>query len=260
MLAPNTGNGMLNETRKIIVYLDPDTLGYMFLSYTKRRNYPVMNKLFSLLRDGYHGDMLVTPLSIDHVAGYIEESKIDHTFLTMMGEFGQLQFLQRFTVKMLQLIRVVNFYFGQVYKKDMWRDIFTSDPDHRYEPGFNMYNALTAQNVMSIVAREKKLSRTYHFIENYKEEQPVEHLVADHFTYLWQEFPDLIKPFLPVDGLPDDHMNSFLKMSELQDIPEFHLISQFLYPLFDTYGMKDIEYGSRDGMLLAAETAAAYMP
>ena len=101
---------MLNNTMKIVVYLDADTLEYMYLTYTKKRNYAVMRKLFTILHEGFINNFLVTPLSLDHLYHYIEENNTDRNFLNMMGEFGQVQFLQRFTVRMLQLIRGVNLY------------------------------------------------------------------------------------------------------------------------------------------------------
>ena len=67
---------MLNETIKYIVYLDPDTLEYMYLNYTKRRNYPVMNKLYSLLNDGFVKNLVVTPLAMDHSSPYIHEKRM----------------------------------------------------------------------------------------------------------------------------------------------------------------------------------------
>jgi len=89
---------MLNKTRKIVVYLDTETLDYMYLNYSERRHYPVMNKLFNLLHEGFINNILVVPLSLDHILPHIEENKIIREFLNMMGEMGQVQFLQRFTV------------------------------------------------------------------------------------------------------------------------------------------------------------------
>ena len=190
---------MLNNSRKIVVYLDPETLEFMYLNYTEKRNYPVMSKLFNLLNRGFESDLLVTPLSLDHLYPYIEENKIDRTFLDMMGELGQVQFLQRFTVRMLQLIRVVNFFFEQVYKKEIWKDAFAADPDQHYTPGFNKYSSITAQNVIKALDREKKLSQIFDFIEKYKAGVEAESLAAEHYEFLWEQFEDVMRPFLPAD-------------------------------------------------------------
>lgn len=251
---------MLNNTKKYIVYLDPDTLEYMFLTYTERRNYPVMRKLFAVLREGFTRNLLVSPLSLEHLYPYIEENKIDRQFLNMMGEFGQVQFLQRFTVRTLQLIRVVNFFFEQMYKKDPWKDAFSSDPDERYTPGFNKYHSITAQNILTALEREKKLSQVYDFIEKFKTGRKAGSIASDYYRFLWDQFPDVMRPYLPVDGDPDEHMAGFFSFEDIKDIPEFHIISNTLYPLFETYGIQDIEFGLKDDILLAAETAAAYVP
>ena len=68
---------MLNNTDKFVVYLDPDTLEYMFLNYSEKRNYPVMTKLYSLLQEGFVNNLVVTPLSMDHLRLYIDEKKND---------------------------------------------------------------------------------------------------------------------------------------------------------------------------------------
>ncbi len=251
---------MLNNSKKHVVYLDPSTLDFMFMTYTERRRYPVMAKLFQTLKDGFQENMLVTPLSLEHIAPYIEENQIDRQFLNMMGEIGQIQFLQRFTVKMLQMIRVVNNFFGQMYKKEIWKDAFSLDPDARYEPGFNKYQSITAQNTLKALDREKKLSQVFDFIDMYKKNVDVENMAADYFRYLWNQFPDVMKPYLPMDGDPEDHKKSFFDCDDLKDIPEFHIISNTLYPLFETYGIEDIEYGLKDELLIAAENTAAYMP
>lgn len=251
---------MLNNTEKLIVYLDPGTLEYMYLTYTEKRNYPVMRKLFSILHEGFTRNLLVTPLSHDHLYPYIEDNKIDIKFLNMMGEMGQVQFLQRFTVKMLQLIRVINSFFEQVYKKEIWKDAFSTDPDDKYLTGFNKYHSITAQNIISALDREKKLSQVYDFIEKFKLGRDAESLATEYYKYIWDQFPDLIRPNLPDDGDSEEHMRRFFANEDIKDIPEFHIISNSLYPLFESYGIQDIEYGLKDDILLATETAAAYMP
>jgi len=60
--------------------------------------------------------------------------------------------------------------------------------------------------------------------------------------------------------LPEYHIKRFLEFDEIKEIPEFHIIANILYPLFDTYGIKDIELGLKDDLLLAAENISAYMP
>jgi len=251
---------MLNNTKKLIVYLDSDTLEYMYLSYTEKRNYPVMRRLFGLLHKNFVGDVLVVPLSMEHLYPYIKENTIDRQFLNMMGDLGQVQFLQRFTVKMLQLIRAVTNFFEQPYKKEIWKDVFSSDPDEKYVPGFSKYFAITAQNALNALEREKKLSQVCGFIEKYKMEVPAEETAVDYFRYLWNQFRDVMRPYLPVNGSPDDNMERFLSCEDIKDIPEFHIISSILYPLFDSYGIRDVEAGLKDDVLFAAETAAAYMP
>jgi len=251
---------MLNLTDRYVVYLDSDTLRYMYLNYTKARNYPVMTKLYSLLSEGYKNNLVVTPLTFDHVAPYINESKIEIEFLNMMAGMGQLQFLQRLTVRTLQLIRVINSYFEQNYKRPVWKDAFTTDPDEHYMPGFNKYHSLSPQIVSNALEREKKSSKIYFFIESFKEGKSIECVAEEYYSFLWEEFPDLITPYLPIDGPPEIHFNSFIKKEEIQDIPEFHIISSILYPLFETTGIKEIEMGSKDDLLFAAETMAAYMP
>jgi len=251
---------MLNQSDKFIVYLDPDTLGYMFLSYTKRRNYPVMNKLFSLLAEGFKNNYLITPLSTDHFLPYIAENQIDRAFLTMIGKLGQLQFHQRFTVRMLQLIRVITYFFEQHYTREIWRDAFTSDPDERLVQGFNKYSSITAPNVIQANEREKKLSQVYDFINRIKNGQTVDTIASDYFKILWEQFPDIIRPYLPSDGSPEYHMKQFFDFKEIKDIPEFHIISTILFPLFEAHGIEEVENGSCDSVLLAAETFSAYMP
>ena len=74
---------MLNNTKKLIVYLDPDTLEYMYLNHIKKRNYPVMSKLYNVLHEGFNNNTLVTPLSMDHIQPYIDENQIDRNFLIL---------------------------------------------------------------------------------------------------------------------------------------------------------------------------------
>jgi len=251
---------MFNETNKFIVYLDTDTLEYMYLNYTKRRNYPVMNKLYSLLSDGFVKNVVVTPLAVDHLSLYIHENQIDMHFLNMMGELGQVQFLQRFTVKMLQLIRVINHFFEQTYKKPLWKDVFSSDPDEKYTTGFNKYHSITAQNVIKTLEREKKHSRIYDFIESYKAKKDMRSIASFHFNYLWEQFPDFIRPYLPKKGSPEQHIKSFLEYEAIIDIPEFHIISNIFYSLFELYGIDDVETGNKDDILLAVENISTYLP
>ena len=251
---------MLNDHDKLVVYLDPDTLKYLYLSYTKQRNYPVMNKLFTLLHEGYQNNFVVTPLTLEHIQPFIEEQNVSTDFFNMMGAMGQLQFFQRFTIRTLQLIRVINHFFDQTYSKPVWRDAFSSDPNALYAPSFNQYLSNSAMNVQKAIAREKKNSQIYFFINSFREGKPLESIAPEYFAFLWDQFPDLIKPYLPMDGDPEYHFRQFLEFDGLQEIPEFHIIANILYPLFETYGIKDIELGLRDDLLLAAETVAAYMP
>ncbi len=251
---------MLNDTRKFVVYLDPDTLEYMYLNYTKKRKYPVMNKLYTLLHEGFVNNLLVVPLSMDHLLPYIKENQIDSGFINMMGELGQVRFLQRFTVKTLQLIRIINRFFDHNYSKPVWKDAFSTDPDEKYCLGFNKYNSITVQNVLKAYEREKKHSQLYDFIESYKNEKPVESVAGSHFNFLWEQFSDLIKPYLPKNGEPEFHIKSFLEYGDIKEIPEFHIASSILYPIIEAYGIGDIEYGLKDEVLFAAENVAAYMP
>jgi len=251
---------MLNMTEKLVVYLDPETLKYMFLNYTKERNYPVMTKLYTLLHEGYVNDLIVTPLTFEHVYPYIQDNKIPVEYLNMMGDIGQLQCHLRFTVRTLQLIRVINSFFELDYKKPIWRDAFSSDPDERTKSGFNKYLSISASNVMKAMEREKNNSQVYYFIESFKEKKPKESIAGEYYAYVWKQFPDLIKPHLPLDGDPEDHVKRFLSYEDIRDIPEFHIISNILYPLFETYGIQEIEYGRKDDLLLSAEKMAAYMP
>ncbi len=251
---------MLNNFKRNIVYLDPETLRYMYYSYSKNRNYPVMNKLFALLSEGYRNNLVITPICLDHILPFIKENTINPDFLNMMGSMGQVQFYQRFTIRTLQLIRIINHFFHKRYNKPNWRDAFSSDPDERYVQGFNQYISFSAQNVTKGVAREKHNSQIFFFINSFKEGKELEETAPAYFKYLWQEFPDLIKPYLPRDGDSEYQMKKFFEYDEIKDIPEFHVIGNVLYPLFETYGIHDIENGMKDDLLNAAESMAAIMP
>ncbi len=251
---------MLNRTEKKVVYLDTDTLGYMYLTYTGEKVYPVMKKLYSTLREGFESNRLVTPLELDHVQPYIENNMIKNDFLTMMGGIGQVQFHQRFTIKTLQLIRIISCFFGKPYDKPLWRDAFISDPDEKYNLAFNRYISITPQHAIQAISREKQYSRVFEFIESYRSGTPAEQMASCHFRSLYDQFPDLIRPALPPIGAPETHMNRFLANEEIQDIPEFHIISGILYPMVDAYGIDLVEHGVRDEELLAAEAVAAYLP
>ncbi|MCE5251018.1 hypothetical protein LLG96_12435 [bacterium] len=251
---------MLNRTDKFVVYLDIDTLEYMYLDYTNERSYPVMKKLYALLHEGFVNNWLLVPLSMDFILAFIKDNRIDQQFLNMMGGIGQIQFHQRFTLKTLQLIRIINSFFENTYTKPMWRDAFVRNPDERYTPGFNKYGSISAQNALTALEREKKTSQIYQFIESYKVGKQVDSLAGLHFRSLWEEFPDLIIPYLPAVGTPQVHMNKFLEYEYIKDIPEFHILSNVLYPLLDAYGIEEVEAGKRDSELLAAETIASYMP
>ncbi len=251
---------MLNTSDKLVVYLDTDTLRYMYLSYLSERNYPVMKKLYTLLMEGYKNNLIVTPISLNHIGVYMTENKIEGDFLTLMGNLAQVQFHQRFTVRTLQLIRVINSFFGLDYKKQLWRDAFSSNPDDKYAAGFNMYSSVSAQNVIKALEREKKKSQIYYFIESFKNRQPFGELAKGYFTILWEMFPDLILPHLPKDDTFEAHMKRFLENDDIKDIPEYHIVSTIVYPILEAYGLKTIETGQKDDVLEAAEIMAAYMP
>lgn len=251
---------MLNKTGKKIVYLDKETLKYLYLTYTGEKVYPVMKKLYTALNDGFVNNRLVTPLELDYVLPYIDNNKIKNEFLSMMGGIGQVQFHQRFTIKTMQLIRIISHYFDNPSDKPMWRDAFTNDPDERYKLGFNRYSSITAQHAIQAISREKQYSQVFEFIESYRSGTPAENMATLHFRSLWEQFPDLIRPALPTIGSPDTHMNRFLEHEEIRDIPEFHIISGILYPMVDAYGIELVEHGVRDEELLAAEAVASYLP
>lgn len=251
---------MLNSTDKKIVYLDKDTLRYMFLTFTGEKVYPVMKKLFAALKEGFENDLLATPLGLEYIQPYIENNKIRPEFRNMMGEIGQVQFHQRFTIKTLQLIRIISHFFEKPSDKPMWRDAFTSDPDEKYRLGFNRYNSIIAQHAIQAISREKQHSQVFDFIESFRSGVSGENLATRHFRSVWEQFPDLIRPALPAIGAPETHMNNFLMHEEIRDIPEFHIISSILYPMFEAYGIEQVEHGLRDEELIAAEAVAAYLP
>ena len=251
---------MLNTTEKLIIYLDNDTLKYLFYDFSGERSYPVMKKLYALLHDGFVNDWLCTPFTIDSVPGFIKENRIEQKFLEMMGGIGQVQYHQRFTIKTLQLIRIINSFFDNHYTKPMWRDAFSVNPDENYTPGFNKYNSVNAKNAFLALEREKKTSQIFEFIESYKAGKEADSLAGAHFRFLWDEFPDLIIPFLPTVGTPESHMTTFLDYDAIKDIPEFHILSNVLYPLLDAYGIEEVEAGKHDSALLASEIIASYMP
>jgi hypothetical protein len=251
---------MLNKTEKKIVYLDNEALRYMYYSYTGERSYPVMKKLYTLLHEGYLNNWLVTPLSNDHILPYLRESSIEPRFFAMMGGIGQVQYFQRFTVKTLQLIRVLNNVFGNKYDKPPWRDVFTSDPDEKTKTGFNRYTSINNVNVSQANSRENNYSHIHEFIEGYKIGTPVEKLAQLHFKTIWEQFPDLMKPHLPRVGAAETHRNTFLANEDIKDIPEFHILSSLLYSLFETSGMASVEQGELDEELLAAEIMSSYLP
>lgn len=251
---------MLNRTGKRIVYLDSETLGYMYLTYTGERTYPVMRRLFQVLHEGYISDRLVMPLSLDHVYPYIENNQIEKPFLAMLGELGQVQFHNRFTIKTLQFIRIINHFFENHYTKPIWRDAFINEPDEKYRYGFNGYASITAMNVNQAMSREKSHSQVFEFIESYKDGKPAEEMAAVHYRTLWEHSPDLIRPYLPAVGLPEMHMERFLAREEIKEIPEFNIISAILYPMLEAYGIQHVEHGLRDEELFAGEVVAAYLP
>lgn len=251
---------MLNTTERFIVYLDNDTLKYLYLDYTGERSYPVMKKLYALLHDGFVNNWLCTTLSMDSIPHFLKDNLIDQKYLTMMDSIGQVQFRQRFTIKTLQLIRIINSFFNNPYSKPIWRDAFSQNPDDEYSPGFNKYNSIHMKDAVQVLEREKKTSQIYEFIESYKVGKEVESLRSAHFKSLWDEFQDLIIPYLPKVGAPESHMIKFLEYEAIKDIPEFHILSNVLYPLFDRYGIQEVEAGKHDTELLVAETMASYMP
>ena len=251
---------MLNRTEKFIVYLDNETLKYLYYDYSGERSYPVMKKLYTLLHNGFVNNWLVTPLSLDSITKFIKENRIDPNYLNMMDSIGNVQFLQRFTIKTLQLIRIVNSFFGNPYPKPLWKDAFSRNPDEKYTPGFNKFSSLSATNVIQSLEREKKASQVFEFIDGYKEGKSVESLAPSHFRSLWEEFSDLIIPYLPKMGTSESHMKTFLEYDEIKDIPEFHILSNVIYPLIEAYGLEEVESGRYDTQFLAAETMSSLLP
>lgn len=251
---------MLNTTDKKIVYLDGETLRYMYYTFTEERVYPVMKKFYSVLADGFVNNLLVTPLSVDHVLPYINEKKVEASFLDMMGEIGQVQFHQRFTIKTLQLMRIINHFFNNSVNKPLWRDVFTDDPDGRNSNAFKRYTSISAQNAIQSASREKNHSQIFEFLEGYKSGKPVEEIAILHFRSIWEQFPELVRPSLPTVGAADMNFARFLENKEIMEIPEFHIMATLMYPLIEAYGIEQIEHGLRDEELLAAETVAAYLP
>ena len=251
---------MLNRSEKYIVYLDPDTLQYMYLDYIGARSYPVMKRLYATLHDGFVSNHLAVPISIDTIPQFIKENRIEQQFLSMMGGIGQVQFLQRFTIKTLQLIRIINSVYKNTYKKPVWRDAFSVNPDEKYAPEFNKYGSISAKNVNNALEREKKSSQIFEIIDSYKKGKQVKAVARDHFISLWDKFSDLISPYFPKIGSPDSYMNEFLEFDEIKDIPQFHILSSIVFPLLDAYGVKEVESGMKDQELLAAETMSVYLP
>lgn len=251
---------MLNNSEKIVVYLDSETLRYMFMSFSKVRNYPVMNQLYSVLNEGFTSNNVVTPLMYDHIYPYVKGNQIERKFFDMMGGISQIQFHQKFTVKTLQLIRVINSFFSQTYKKPVWQDAFAANPDERYIPSFNKFCSISAQVVINSVSREKKLSQIYDFIEGYRNNTSVYELAVKHYQYLIDQFTDLIIPNLPQDGIAEYHIKSFLKNEDIKEIPEFNILSNVLFAIFESYNFDEIEQGTQDNILAAAENLSVYMP
>ena len=251
---------MLNSSEKTIIYLDPDTISYMYLDYSGARSYPVMKKLYGTLHDGFVNNLSVAPLSIDTIMHFIKDNRIDLKFLNMMGGIGQVQFLQRFTIKTLQLIRVINSVFDNTYNKPVWRDVFSGNPDEKYAPEFSKYSSISAKNTMLAVEREKKNSQIFEFIDSYITGRLLKDVAKKYFSSLWEKYPDLITPYLPKVGSPETYMKEFLEYEEIKDIPQFHILSSVLYPLIDAYSIEVVESGSRDNELLAAEIMSVYLP
>ncbi len=251
---------MFNDTEKTIIYLDPDTLSYMYLDYSEVRSYPVMKKLYSTLHNGFVNNYLVTPLSIDSIMYFIKDNRIDLKFLNMMGGLGQVQFLQSSTIKTLQLIRVVNSFYNNTYKKPVWRDAFSGNPDEKFIHEFGKYSSLSPKNILLALEREKKNSQIFEFIDGYQTGKLIKEIARNHFSYLWEKFPDLITPYLPKIGSSETYMKEFLEYDDIKEIPQFHILSSVLYPLFDSYGIYNVESGIKDNELIAAEIMSVYLP
>lgn len=169
---------MLNYSDKYVVYLDPETLRYMFLNYSGARKYPVMTRLFNLLKDGYVNNQVVTPISFEQIQPFIADKKIEVDFINMMGQLGQIKFNQRFTIRTLQFIRIINSFFEQNFRKSMWKDAFSNDPDEKYQAGFNTYQAFTVQAVTNALEREKNNSMVYYFLKSFREGKSVEEIAG----------------------------------------------------------------------------------
>jgi hypothetical protein len=251
---------MLNFFDKYIVYLDPETLKYMFLNYSGARKYPVMTKLFNLLRESYLNNQVVTPISFEQIQPFIVDKKIELDFINMMGELGQIKFNQRFTIRTLQFIRIINSFFVQNFRKPMWKDAFSHDPDEKYQTGFNTYQAFTVQAVANAIEREKNNSMIYYFLKSFRDGKSVDEIAGLYYSMLWERFPDVITPFLPMDGTPEHHIKRFIQNDDIKEIPEYHIISNLLFPIFETYGIDKVETGSQDDLLIASEVSAAYLP
>jgi hypothetical protein len=251
---------MLNFFNKFVVYLDPETLNYMYLNYIKTRNYPVMTKLYSLLKDSYQSDLVVVPLSYDHISHYINDNKINADFLNMMGGIGQIQYLQRFTVRSLQLIRVINSFFEQNYKKPLWKDAFSSDPEEKNKQSFNNYLSIGVKSVQDAMERERNNSMIYYFINNFKNEKNIDEIAKEYYLMQWESLFDVIKPYLPINGSPGTHMKMFLDYDGIKEIPEFQILTNLLLLILESYDIKIIESGEKDNLLIATEVMAAYMP
>ncbi|MFC1573945.1 hypothetical protein ACFL30_02045 [Candidatus Latescibacterota bacterium] len=251
---------MFNRTEKYIVYLNNETLVYMYMDYTGNRSYPVMKKLYSTLCDGFTSNWLVTPLSIDSIPHFIKDNRIDVKFLDMMNGIGNVQFLQRFTIKILQLIRIINSYYDNTYKKPFWRDSFSGNPDEKYSAEFSKYSSMSAKNVYRLLEREKKNSQILEHLHSYKTGEMVKKVAQFHFFSLWEKSSDLISPYLPRIGSPETYMKEFLENDEIQDIPQFHILSSVFYPLLDTYGIEKVEAGLKDKEIIAAEMLSILMP
>jgi hypothetical protein len=102
--------------------------------------------------------------------------------------------------------------------------------------------------------------RCFKFIESYKSGNAVEEIAAQHFRSIWDQFPNIIKTFLPTAGAPETHIIKFLENGDIREIPEFHILATVLYPMVKAYGIDQIEHGLQDEEILAAESIAIYLP